>query len=562
MESSYLFADSDLSSSVCDPPAPAADHCPADVVALRRLSEHLGALRRSSDLGFCSDARITVGSAAAGDPPREVRVHRCVLAARSPFFRERFAQGATQLELGDLVKGFEVGFEALGAVLDYVYTGRVGPLPKGVCECVDEECDHVACWPAVDFMLQVLFASATFQISELVSLFQRHLLDMLEKVATDDMLVILRVANLCGKACSRLLQKCVEIVVKSDMDNVTLEKALTSDIVKQIMKSRSNPGLHGPESVGFPDKNVKSIYRALDSDDIELVKLLLDEGHTNLDDAYALHYAVTHCDSQITAKLLDLERADVNRKNRRGYTVLHIAAMRKEPTIIVSLLTKGARPSDLTSHGQKAIQISKRHTRYIDYERPNEEGKAACNDKLCIEVLDQAERREEMALPLAMISGDPHQKLSYLEARVTLAKLLFPKEAKVAMDNAHVDGTLEYNSNLSTGSQRMTLDSDRTPFKMKEEYLSRMRALYRTVELGMRFFPRCSRVLNKIVDDDLSEFAGLEHITSEERKRRYLELQDEMMKAFSQDREELPRSALPTPSSKSLRVVRTKLAKK
>ncbi|XP_073115000.1 BTB/POZ domain and ankyrin repeat-containing protein NPR1 isoform X2 [Elaeis guineensis] len=485
MEASYLFADSDLSSSVCDPPQPAADRCPADVVALRRLSEHLGALRLSPELEFCSDARFTVGSA-GGEPPREVRVHRCVLASRSPFFRERFAQGATELELGDLVEGFEVGFEALSAVLDYVYTGRVGPLPRGVCECVDEDCDDVACWPAVDFMLQVLFASATFQISELVSLFQRHLLDILEKVATDDMLVILHVANLCGKACSKLLLKCIEIVVKSDIDNVTLEKTLTPDIVKQIMKSRLDAGLHGPESIGFPDKNVKSIYRALDSDDVELVKLLLDEGHTSLDDAYALHYAAAHCDSKITAKLLDLERADVNRKNLRGYTVLHIAAVRKEPSIIVSLLTKGARASDLTSDGKKAIQISKRRTRYIDYEKPNQQGKASCNDKLCIEVLEQ--RREEMSLPLAMMSGDLHQRLSYLEARVTLAKILFPKEAKVAMDNAHVDGTLEYTSNLSTSNQRMAVDSDRTPFEMKDEYISRMRALCRTGTLTLETF--------------------------------------------------------------------------
>lgn len=245
---------------------------------------------------------------------------------------------------------------------------------------------------------------------------QRHLLDILEKVETEDMLMILCVANLCGKACSRLLQKSVEIVVNSDIDNVTIEKTLPSDIVKQIMKSRSDPaGLHGPENLDFPDKKVKGIYRALDSDDVELVKMLLDEGHTTLDDAYALHYAAAHCDSKITAKLLDLEQADVNLKNCRGYSALHIAAMRKEPSIIVSLLTKGARPSDLTSDGKKAIQISKRRTRCIDYERSNQQGKASCNDKLCIEVLEQ--RREEMSLPLAMMSGDLHQRLSYLEAR-------------------------------------------------------------------------------------------------------------------------------------------------
>lgn len=78
----------------------------------------------------------------------------------------------------------------------------------------------------------------------------------------------------------------------------------------------------------------------------------------------------------------------------------------------------------------------------------------------------------------------------------------------------------------------------------------------------MHFFPRCSRVINKIVDDDLSEYTGLEHITSEERKRRYLELQDEMHKAFSQDKEEFTKSALPSPSARSMRLVRAKVAKK
>jgi regulatory protein NPR1 len=49
--------------------------------------------------------------------------------------------------------------------------------------------------------------------------------------------------------------------------------------------------------------------RALDSDDIELVRLLLEEKKLNLDGAHALHYAAAHCDPRTMAMLLDLKAA-------------------------------------------------------------------------------------------------------------------------------------------------------------------------------------------------------------------------------------------------------------
>lgn len=249
---------------------------------------------------------------------------------------------------------------------------------------------------------------------------QRRLLDILEKVAIDDVPVILSVANFCSKACTRLLTRCIEIVVKSDLDTVTLEKQLPPDIVKQILELRVKFGLTEP-GVSLQDKHVKRIHRALDSDDVELVRMLLREGHTSLDDACALHYAVAHCDSKITTELLDLGLADVNHRNLRGYTVLHIAAMRKEPKIIVSLLTKGARPSDLTRDGRKALQIAKRLTKSVDYYKSTEEGKASRKDQLCIEILEQAERRDpligEASVSLAMAGDDLRGQLLYLENR-------------------------------------------------------------------------------------------------------------------------------------------------
>ncbi|KAL0426880.1 UNVERIFIED_CONTAM: BTB/POZ domain and ankyrin repeat-containing protein NPR1 [Sesamum latifolium] len=291
--------------------------------------------------------------------------------------------------------------------------------------------------------------------------------------------------------------------------------------------------------------------------------MLLKEEHTNLDDAYALHYAVAYCDSKTTTELLDLAIADVNRQNPRGYTVLHVAAMRKDPKIIVSLLTKGARPSDLTSDGRKALQISKRLTRAIDYYRNTEEGKATPKDRLCIEILEQAERRDpllgEAAMSLAMAGDDLRKKLLYLENRVALAKLLFPMEAKVAMDIAQVDGTSEFqlngiNKNM-TGAPRTEVDLNEAPFKIKEEHLNRLRALSKTVELGKRFFPRCSSVLNKIMDrDDYPEIAGLGNGSLDEcplKRQRRMEIEEILSKAFTEDKEEFDRTINLSSSSSS-----------
>ncbi|CAO2161417.1 unnamed protein product [Urochloa humidicola] len=546
-----------------------ADAADADLQALRRLSDNLAAAFRSPhDFAFLSDARISV----PGAP--EIRVHRCVLCARSPFLRNLFARraaagdsaaakekdkGKDKVELRELLgEEVKVGYEALQLVLEYLYSGRVSALPKAACLCVDEGggCAHVGCRPAVSFMAQVLFAASTFEVAELTSLFQRRLLDVLDKVEVDNLPLILSVANLCSKSCMKLLERCLEIVVRSNLDMITLEKALPPDVVKQIVDARLNLGLVSPEDKGFPNIHVRRVHRALDSDDVELVRMLLKEGKTNLDDAYALHYAVEHCDSKITTELLDLALADVNHRNPRGYTVLHIAAMRMEPKIIVSLLTKGARPSDLTFDDRKALQISKRLTKHGDYFGPTEDGKPSPKDRLCIEILEQAERRDpqvgEASVSLATEGECLRGRLLYLENRVALARILFPMEARVAMDIAQVDGTLEFNlgsnANLTAGIQRTTVDLNDNPFIMKEEYLTRMSALSKTVELGKRFFPRCSKVLDKIMDDE-AELACLARDTSTDKKRRFHDLQDVLQKAFSEDKEENDRSVRPSSSS-------------
>ncbi|KAI8553464.1 hypothetical protein RHMOL_Rhmol05G0018300 [Rhododendron molle] len=495
-----------------------------EIAALRRLSENF-------DSALNSDFADAVIAVACG---REIPIHRCILSARSPFFKNIFSgtEAGVKLEMKDLARDFEVSFHALVTVLVFLYSGRVRSLrPDGVCICVDDECEHVACRPAVDFAVEVLYASFVFEIPELVALYQGHLLDILDKIAADDILVVLSLANICGKECHGLLSRCVENLVRSDVDILTLDKTLPGYIVNRIVESRKELGFHGPESSGFPDKHVKRLHSALDSHDVELVKMLIKEEHTSIDDAYALHYAVAYCDAKIIAGILDLAIADVNHTSPRGYTVLHIAAMRKEPKIIVSLLTKGAQPAALTSDGRKALTISKRLTRAVDYYKSTEQGKASPKDRLCIEILELAERRDpllgEASASLAKAEDDLRMKARYLEGRVALAKVLFPTEANVAMDVARVDGT--------------------------SGHLNRIRALSKTVELGKLFFPRCSEVINDIVDDDdLSELLYLQNGSREERqlkKRRFMEIQEAFTKAFHEDKEELDNKCINISSS-------------
>eukprot|EP01018_Ginkgo_biloba_P004028 Gb_08411 [translate_table: standard] len=543
------------------PSSTSPEICSPEVQALHILSQNINALLSLSDFD-CSDAQITVEE-------RVVPVHRCILGARSPYFRRLFSatSGREPLpkfkyELGELLREWKVGYEVFMVVLGYMYSGKIKEPPARVCTCVDATCSHDACRPAIDFALELLYCSYVFQIPELVSLSQRHMLSVVEKAQVEDVIPILAVANACQTGNDQLLSKCIEIVSRSDLDSTALEKGIPQQVAIEIFDIRSKLGLGSPDINSLQNKNVKRIQRALESDDVELVRMLLNEGPTTLDDAYALHYAAAYCDSKTTTELLDLGNSDINLRNNRGYTVLHIAAMRKEPAIIVALLTKGAHPSDETLDGRNALQISRRLTRAIDYNSFTETGKESPKDRLCIEILEQAERRDPLlgdaSLSLALAGDDLRMKLLYLENRVALARLLFPFEAKVAMDIAHVDGTSEFTdlgaSNLSSGIRKTTVDLNETPIAINIDHLSRMEALLRTVELGKRFFPRCSRVLNKLMDDDISEFTCLEKGTSEEqrvKRQRYDELKDTLSEAFSKDKEEFEKSGMSSSSSSS-----------
>ncbi|XP_057754654.1 BTB/POZ domain and ankyrin repeat-containing protein NPR1-like [Arachis stenosperma] len=538
-----------------------------DVISLSKLSSSLEQLLIDPACDY-SDAEIIVEEIPVG-------VHRCILASRSKFFHELFKsekgssdkEGKLKYSMSDLLPYGNVGYEAFQIFLGYVYTGKLKPSPMEVSTCVDNVCAHAACRPAINFAVELMYASSIFQIPELVSLFQRRLLNFVGKALVEDVIPILMVAFHCK--LNQLVTQCVDRVVRSDIDQISIEKELPYELVEKVKLLRQNQqqDMETDASVDVPVvdplclKRITRIHKALDSDDVELVKLLLHESDITLDKANALHYATAYCDPKVVSEVLSLGLADVNLRNSRGYSVLHIAAMRKEPSIIVSLLSKGACASDLTSDGQSAVSICRRLTRPKDYHAKTEQGKETNKDRICIDVLEREMRRNPLAGDATTSShtmaDDLHMKLLYLENRVAFARLFFPSEAKLAMDIAHAETTSEFAglsaSKGSNGNLR-EVDLNETPIVQNKRLLSRMEALMKTVEMGRRYFPHCSEVLDKFMEDDLPDLFYLEKGTQEEqriKRTRFMELKDDVHKAFTKDKAEFSRSGISSSSSSS-----------
>lgn len=62
------------------------------------------------------------------------------------------------------------------------------------------------------------------------------------------------------------------------------------------------------------------------------------------------------------------------------------------------------------------------------------------------------------------------------------------------------------------------------------------------VEMGRRYFPSCSEVLDKFMEDDLPDFYLEKGSTDEQRikRMRFMELKEEVLKAFNKDKAERP----------------------
>lgn len=123
MDTKTGFSDSNEilsnSSSICCLGQASSEPEPStsEVSGLNRLSENLHSIFESSDSELFADARLAVAGG------REIPVHRCILSARSGFFRNVFSGSkdrGSRFELKDLAKDYEVGFNSVMAVLGYL----------------------------------------------------------------------------------------------------------------------------------------------------------------------------------------------------------------------------------------------------------------------------------------------------------------------------------------------------------------------------------------------------------------------------------------------------------
>ncbi|CAH2046370.1 unnamed protein product [Thlaspi arvense] len=539
-----------------------------EVVSLSKLSSNLEQLLSNPDCDY-TDAEIIVDGVTVG-------VHRCILAARSKIFQELFKKDKKsskidkpKYHLKEMLPYGAVGREAFLYFLSYIYTGRLKPFPLEASTCVDSVCAHDSCRPAIDFVVELMYASSIFQVPELASSFQRRLCNFVEKSIVENVLPILLVAFNCK--LTQLLDQCIERVARSDLYRFCIEKEVPSEVAERIKQIRLKTPQDEENSPKVSDKmlqRIGKILKALDSDDIELVKLLLTESDITLDQANGLHYSVVYSDPKVVAEILTLDMGDVNYRNSRGYTVLHFAAMRKEPLIIISLLRKGAKVSDFTCDGRSAVNICRRMTTPKEYHTKTAKGRESSKARLCIDLLEREIRRNPMVADTPMCSlsmpEDLQMRLLYLEKRVGLAQLFFPTEAKVAMDIANVEGTSEFTglpppSNGLTGNLSQ-VDLNETPHMQTKRLLTRMEALMKTVETGRRYFPYGSQVLDKYMEEYIDEVDILDDVHIEKgspqerrlKRMRYRELKDDVQKAYSKDKEStIARSCLSASSSPS-----------
>jgi len=89
----------------------------------------------------------------------------------------------------------------------------------------------------------------------------------------------------------------------------------------------------------------------------------------------------------------------------------------------------------------------------------------------------------------------------------------------------------------------------------KHELLNAFAEFYlMAVETGRHYFPHCSKVVDKFLDDDMPDALFLDKGTPEEqktKKMRFTELKDDVQKAFYKDMENNNRSARSSSSSSS-----------
>ncbi|KAG9443643.1 hypothetical protein H6P81_014983 [Aristolochia fimbriata] len=330
---------------------------------------------------------------------RLVHAHRCILAARSLFFRKFFcgpaAEGGGAGVLSSpspnshVIPVNSVGYEVFLLLLQFLYSGQVSIVPQKHeprPNCGDRGCWHTHCTSAVDLALDTLAAARSFGIEHLALLTQKQLGSIVEKASIEDVMRVLMASR--KQDMHQLWTTCSHLVAKSGLPPEVLAKHLPIDVVAKIEELRLKSSLarrttsllphhhhhhhhghhhghhhHHHHELGgaggdLEEQKIRRMQRALDSSDVELVKLMVMGEGLNLDDALALHYAVKNCSREVVKALLELGAADVNYPaGPAGKTPLHLAAEMVCPDMVAVLLDHHADPNVRSADGVTPLDV-------------------------------------------------------------------------------------------------------------------------------------------------------------------------------------------------------------
>ncbi|KAK4281961.1 hypothetical protein QN277_013398 [Acacia crassicarpa] len=321
---------------------------------------------------------------------RLVPAHRCILAARSLFFRKFFCGPDTPSGLDLMGSGSRVnsatspssrpgvisvnsvGYEVFLLLLQFLYSGQVSVVPQKHeprPNCGERGCWHTHCTSAVDLALDTLAAARSFGVEQLALLTQKQLASMVEKASIEDVMKVLLASR--KQDMHQLWTTCSHLVAKSGLPPEVLTKHLPIDVVAKIEELRLKTSLvrrslipphhhhdHITATADLEDQKIRRMRRALDSSDVELVKLMVMGEGLNLDEALALHYAVENCSREVVKALLELGAADVNYPaGPAGKTPLHLAAEMVSPDMVAVLLDHHADPNVRTVDGVTPLDI-------------------------------------------------------------------------------------------------------------------------------------------------------------------------------------------------------------
>lgn len=328
---------------------------------------------------------------------RLVHAHRCILAARSLFFRKFFCGPDTPAGLdpsgsrmgpagtlassprgsnSQVIPVNSVGYEVFLLMLQFLYSGQVSIVPQKHeprPNCGERGCWHTHCTSAVDLALDTLAAARSFGVEQLALLTQKQLASMVEKASIEDVMKVLIASR--KQDMHQLWTTCSHLVAKSGLPPEVLAKHLPIDVVAKIEELRLKSSLarrslmphhhhHHHDHISaaaaadLEDQKIRRMRRALDSSDVELVKLMVMGEGLNLDEALALHYAVENCSREVVKALLELGAADVNYPaGPAGKTPLHVAAEMVSPDMVAVLLDHHADPNVRTVDGITPLDI-------------------------------------------------------------------------------------------------------------------------------------------------------------------------------------------------------------